>query len=132
MREIIFRGKRIDNNEWIYGLITTQIEKGITEKKLLSAITSNSFGVGEHQVDTETIGQYTGLTDKKGKKIFEGDIIKARHNEYLYIVKYEDCGFVIEDKWGSRIKQHQDSVNRLECEIVGNIWDNPEIIKGEK
>ena len=49
-------------------------------------------------------------------------------NEDLYIVKYEDCSFVIEDKWGGRINQDQDSIYRLECEIVGNICDNPELL----
>lgn len=70
-----------------------------------------------------------GLTDKNDKEIYDGDIIKARHNEDLYIVKYEDCSFVIEDKWGSRIKQQQDSVNHLECEIIGNIWENKDLLE---
>lgn len=139
MREIEFRGKTVDN-EWIYGnLIQNEDAQTsyIIEKQDID-LTKSIYNVNirrygkftscAYPIDFKTIGQYIGKTDKNGKKIYDGDIIKARHNEDLYIVKYEDCSFVIEDKWGGRINQDQDSIYRLECEIVGNKFDNPELL----
>jgi len=135
MRKILFRGKDYKGN-WVYGSLVEHkiiISNGMISSYNILYQDENDWGsfneIKQCSIDKETIGQFTGLTDKNGKKIFEGDIIKARHNEDLYIVKWEDCSFVIEDKWGSRIRRHQDSINRLECEIVGNIWGNPEMIK---
>lgn len=77
MREILFRAKRIDNGEWVYGqyayLLNARTEDGEPIKHMI--VDGTPFG---QTVDPSTIGQYTGLTDKNGKKIFEGDICKGK------------------------------------------------------
>ena len=135
-REILYRGKRTDNGEWVEGWVTSQFKKH-TEGELLTRIQSNVFGVGEHLVDTETVGEYTGLTDKNGKKIFEGDII---------ICKKEICGNFIDScveigfvemkhgAFGLHRKQgyyrpFKDWLEDYEYEIIGNIHDNPELLE---
>ena len=135
-REILFRGKRTDNGKWVEGWVTSQFKKH-TEGELLTRIQSNVFGVGEHLVDTETVGEYTGLTDKNGKKIFEGDII---------ICKKEICGNFIDScveigfvemkhgAFGLHRKQgyyrpFKDWLEDYEYEMIGNIHDNPELLE---
>ena len=89
MREILFRGKNKDNGEWVEGWITSQFKR-YTEGELLTRIQSDTFGVGEHLVDTETVGQFIGLTDKGGTDIYLGDIVRIADYQIGEVV-YE-CG----------------------------------------
>ena len=122
MREILFRGKRIlGKQEWTYGVPFIDHEGDCIFKTRAT----------EFIVDGKTVGQYTGLTDKNGKKIFEGDIIKAdnwlHQNMKIYTIVFEDGGFYAkhkdEDCWNF---DHLENI-----EIIGNIHDNPELLKGE-
>ena len=136
MREIKFRGKRIDNGEWVYGYYWTNeignhFIKAIKSKNdnFVSNPTTNDF-----EVNPETVGQYTGLTDKNGKKIFEGDILE-RSGFWGWYVAYEDGGFrkisintVQRINWEHSLLE-QDTV--YYWEIIGNIHDNPELVKEE-
>ncbi|HCU0631586.1 TPA: hypothetical protein OUF62_001299 [Listeria monocytogenes] len=131
MREIEFRGKRIDNREWIYGNLM-QFEDSATfifadERKGASTLTYAHFIINNmHAIDEKTIGQYTGLKDKNGKKIFEGDIGWDEHNECYGVVKFEEGKFlyvwenIAEDLW-----EVADGI-----EICGNIHENPELLEG--
>lgn len=121
MREILFRGKRVDNGEWVYGSYyhCCGTAYGAT------FIVVNDFGFIE--VIPHTVGQYTGLTDKNGKKIFEGDIVAF--NDTVHKVVFEQrCdsayfGIVIgnNETWALG-----GSVQGYMLEVIGNIYDNKE------
>lgn len=119
MREYLFRGKAIDNGEWVFGGLYVMSEN-------FALINGNNFNLGKHQVIPETVGQYTGLCDKNGNKIFEGDIIK---NEYGYIgeVVFKACTYYIEWRSGNfsiDLYVWGDSV-----EVIGNIHDNKNLLE---
>ena len=113
MREILFKGKRVDNGEWAEGYFFKSWDKVF----LLWGMTGNSPNMEE--VKPETVGQYTGLTDKNGKKIFEGDIVESprgtqgfvewQNAEYAFLVN-------IGDDW--------QTMDDCPYEVVGNIYDN--------
>lgn len=131
MREILFRGKRTDNGEWVYGAFSScdfDGESGIICKPSIIDYDDNCLWV---EVIPETVGQYTGLTDETGNKIFEGDIVitKATSCEFVGCIAYstEYVRFVCVTK--SKIPYPMDSV--FDYEIIGNVYDNPDLLKGE-
>ena len=141
MREILFRGKRIDNGEWVEGGYRHE-KKGeyYTSVFIIEHLTS---GVWEnHRVVPATVGQYTGLTDKNGKKIFEGDIISIPFEEdrspWEENCIYYENGEVYFDAehhgWYVRFFDNEElsiwEYDELEVLIIGNIHDNPEWLKG--
>lgn len=134
MREYLFRGKRKDNGKWVHGWVTTQHKK-YTGGDLLTKIQSSTFGVGEHYVDTETIGQYTGLKDKNGKKIFEGDIIDFPDCSDSYyssghgVVQYDSDETEFAIIYDSIYKGLGRCHYSRDIEVIGNIYDHPDLLK---
>ena len=122
-REILFRGKSIQNGKWLYGNI--QIPEAPYDEYFMW---DNEW---QMQVDPDTIGQYTGLIDKNGKKIFEGDIIESKR--YRHIVMYDKnlAGFCSanvkypEDLCGL----NQQWINECGKVVIGNVTDNPELME---
>ena len=116
MREILFRGQTT-NGKWVEGYYV----QGVTRH----CITLNLAAYPRFDVLPETVGQYTGLTDKNGKKIFEGDIVNF--SDILYYIVFADGCFRI-----SRNGQYSYTLHNLHSafEIVGNIHDNSELLKG--
>ena len=118
MREILFRGKTACG-AWVQGdLIHRKIWSSKFE--VIRVDDSGFDNYTEYEIATDTIGQFTGLTDKNGNKIFEGDIVKV--DGKLYEVKYMLGQFYI----GINMPI---SYKRFDCEVVGNIFDNAELIK---
>lgn len=134
MREILFRGKRKDNGEWVYGNYAVTDNNG----KQHFIFQNKAF---EFEVDPETVGQYTGITDDNGKKIFEGDILGITNDDpdYDYITKvYLDWNTLCVDVQGQdydctsigfAIGIWDDECDRVE--VIGNIYDNPELLEVE-
>ena len=118
MREIIFRGKRLDNGEWISGNLFVND----TDGRAYILAGSRTVTI-EWEIDPSTVGQYTGLKDKHGKKIFEDDIISLRTGR-PHVVRFKDGAFLLED---SAIPIS--FANKFE--IIGNIHDNLVLIKEE-
>lgn len=139
MREILFRGKQKDNNEWIEGYYAVQSNHACFahELKYTHFIFKDIFldfnlgGLQEFEVIPETVGQYTGLTDKNGKKIFEGDILKYINEDddphYITVV-FDECAFLIDDQ-GITDCDLLTSYTSLGLEVVGNVFDNPDLLK---
>ena len=135
MREILFRGKRIDNGEWVEGYFVNLWL--IHYQKHQPIITDNN--AVSYDVDPSTVGQYTGLTDKNDKKIFEGDIVDASnewwnaagpagHNSPVILVEWENdlCGFEPFANYDCDCGVY---INAKNCEVLGNVHDNPELLK---
>ena len=139
MREILFRGKRIDNGEWVDGSLLKVTINGKTAHLIFGdnfAFVGGDVKALSHAlVDPSTVGQYTGLT-ANGKKVFEGDIIKAYvcdhelEDEYLSYtpIKVTFCGgyfypFHLEGCWRSGVS---------DIEVIGNIHDNKSLLNNQE
>lgn len=139
MREILFRGKFSEKSRWSYGDLYTD------HGKVYIATRDMMHGVRVHEeVIPDTVGQFTGLMDKQGRKIFEGDVltiakimdgmgtcyIPAIEYPVNVVVKWDLCAWmwetIAEDK---RYISFPDAWCHFECEVIGNIHDNPELLE---
>lgn len=119
MRNILFRGKRVDNGEWTEGYFFKSWDKVF----LLWGMTGDCPNMEE--VKPETVGQYTGLCDKNGKKIFEGDIMRLCSGTYPCLVYWDGMGWA----WLMNGKRRTIDLTREKMSIIGNIHDNPELLE---
>lgn len=138
MREILFRGKRVDNGKWVEGYYGvkgqgTDAEEHFIIKSKIMTTNSLKSQFAEVKVDPETVGQFTGIVDKNGKKIFEGDIIESP--AYMrYVIKY-DIEYAMFAKYIVSRPTHFEgrlvNINAMTevFEIIGDIYNNPELLK---
>lgn len=160
MREILFKSKRIDNGEWVEGFVVRPFSRNAEGKitnYCFNALDEMGF-VSECIVSADTICQYTGLTDKNGNKIWENDVLLQKTTEMHWcnwecvgVVKYgehdwdeSNYGYISIGFYVEPIVKKSD-INKINCginqdyindecypiEVIGNIFDNDELLKGE-
>lgn len=134
MREILFRGKRVDNLEWSYGWYEMYPFGKWPVKTSIIPSEEAKAGHYEHvEVDPSTVGQYTGLNDKNGKRIFEGDVAKVLQgkDKGIAYVGFENGAFMLYPKIGNIYERTLWSYwyNDWDVEVIGNITDNPELLE---
>lgn len=141
MREILFRGKRIANGEWVTGSLLAWPDG---QMEICTHTSGEGTQMDKLTVDTGTVGQFTGLRDITGLLVFEGDILKiAKRSDSMggyyhppidypvnVVVKWDHCGWMwetlCEDK---RYIGFPEAWGHYLCEVIGNIHDNPELIE---
>ena len=129
MREILFRAKRKNNGEWVEGSYHHQTDyygESCDKHYIIDGTTTDMEGYGEHyEIDPETLCQYTGLTDKNGKQIWENDIVKHEISDTIGTVKwYEEdyVGWCVDDVYVDD-QQFTDEM-WSECVVIGNAFDD--------
>lgn len=122
IREIIFRGKRIDNGEWVYGWYCRYtFGKWPLKDAIIPSEEAESGCFRFVEVDPATVGRHTGLTDKNGKRIFEGDVVDAvRSGDETWRCVVSDIRNIPAEMRGSHVKF---------MDVIGNRWDNPELLE---
>lgn len=136
MREIKFRGKRVDNGEWVYGYYFAS-ERDIDDGFVWRDIPQIQQRYGDHyqyfDVIPETIGQYTGLKDKNGKEIYEGDIVEYKDfsdGMYLFKEQPKARGVIkINNLLSGIYLKGMGTFKESEVDVIGNIYENQELLK---
>lgn len=125
MHEILFRGKRMDNGEWVKGFYVCIPDTHYIMTGKFDSLTNGIINSEAYKVDPSTVGQFTGLEDKLGTKIFEGDVIDDLGVEYIVVFDSDYAQFRGKiDGWNAEI-----SHIASRCEVIGNIHDNPELLE---
>ena len=132
MRTIKFRGKDIDTGEWLYGDLVRS-----KDGSMAAILVSDRDSYDECTVEYDTVGQFTGLYDKNGKEIYEGDIIISDEykNAQHYVRYMESEAMFVAMIIGSSLDEYcgirQWWIDKFSKKVIGNIHDNPELLKGE-
>lgn len=133
MREILFRGRRVDNGDWVFGYFVFN-----EETQTYSILTKSNE---QFMVDPETVGQYTGLIDEEGTEIYEGDIAEGEHATYSiswdggkgqYKAKIISTKSVLTKNCSFPLWQYVEGDGKCRFKVIGNIHTHPHLLKGEQ
>lgn len=132
-REILFRGKEVSSQKWVYGFyVHVPCGRFGKDEHIIQTISKNGRMATLYDVNSSTVGQFTGVTDKNGNKIFEGDIVDI-------LCENEETGLIEWDKDTARFivsaysfEADFDNYYGTDLEVIGNIHDNPELIKRDE
>ena len=145
MREFLFRGKSVESGEWVYGGLVVDNGCAHIVRQITQHIKRDDYECYAINVEPASVSQFTGLTDKNGKKVFEGDILRFNDKYKPYFAEvvfetedigscgccysaFQGSGFVGKVLPGSKYDYSCFSDDFKESEIVGNIFDNPELV----
>ena len=138
MREILFRGKRVNDGEWVEGFYA-YIEFDDRHVIITQDTYTEYGGLYYFTADPATIGQYTGLTDKNGKRIFEGDVVRFTERHLggedvpvVEAVEFAEGGFATHRYFLNNWLRNaaKENCQLQDIKVVGNIHDNPELLEG--
>ena len=161
MRDYLFRGKRVDNGEWVEGYYVYDESGQITENSTAYIYYLNTHPCGysliPFEVIPESVGQYTGMNDKNGRKVFEGDIVltqpfydrpysdKRKSKQFIGVVEYKIRTFNgnkfyakqdYQAEWGLKFYEdfgkyiHYSWSELWNCEVIGNVFENKDLLEG--
>lgn len=139
-REIEFRGRSVSDGGWVYGDLEYERNKGLLSKVRIHTYKDDGSCDRQYLVESKTVGEFTGMRDKYGEKIFEGDIVEVYDFTSVYASKYRG---VVKMYRGSWCVEYEDSIFDMvahpplffddfadrKTEVIGNIHDNPGLIK---
>ena len=137
MREILFRGKRLDNGKWVEGSL---IGEDVIVGKIVEFEEDYFTTEFWYKVDPETVGQYTGIDDREGDKIFEGDVFEFSKHNVRFVVKYnekrhqfciahpDELGLKYFNPWQCPDESWIEEFMK-DAVLIGNIYDNKELLK---
>ena len=138
-REILFRGRSFSDGSWVYGDLEYERNKGSLGKVRIHTYKEDGSYDRQHLVESKTVGQFTGMTEKHGVKVFEGDVVEVFDFTSVYASKYRG---VVKIYRGSWCVEYEDSIFDMvfhpmlffddfadrKTEVIGNIHDNPELL----
>jgi uncharacterized phage protein (TIGR01671 family) len=138
-REILFRGRSFSDGSWVYGDLEYERNKGLLGKVRIHTYKEDGSYDRQHLVESKTVGQFTGLVDKNGVKIFEGDIVRIYDSDYEEYsdqqVKFAHGVFGV-DNWTKKtlttLNFFMGCESEYSVEVIGNIHDNPELLAAKQ
>lgn len=124
--EVLFRGKSVETNEWVYGSYI--LEKYSNTPYICYFEYGTFVNIKQVEVIPETVGQYIGLNDKQNKPIFEGDIAEVDARDDVFLVKYDEDDAIWFISNCNDNLSFRENISNYNCVVIGNIYDNPELL----